>query len=194
LQGNARIDAMLPAICGCDRPPCNTVLLGMRTLDDVMAVFDWHEVHARFVAAEPPRAVAAALAAPATPDRVVRTLFRLRGLPAATTMEELFTLMGFETLARSADEVVVGASGRPWHPRGGIGPFASAEPGYVRIAADVCAVQVPGGAMLSTETRIAAVDDAARRAFGRYWRVVGPFSALIRKRWLAAAERTLQPG
>jgi len=32
--------------------------------------------------------------------------------------------------------------------------------------------------------RIQAVDDAARRAFARYWRVVGPFSGVIRRRWL----------
>ena len=36
----------------------------------------------------------------------------------------------------------------------------------------------------STEKRIEAVDDAGRRAFLRYWRIVGPFSAVIRRRWL----------
>jgi hypothetical protein len=40
------------------------------------------------------------------------------------------------------------------------------------------------GERLTTETRVEALDDAARRAFLRYWRVVGPFSALIRRRWL----------
>jgi hypothetical protein len=29
----------------------------------------------------------------------------------------------------------------------------------------------------------------ARRSFRRYWLVVGPFSALIRRRWLAAIAR-----
>jgi hypothetical protein len=42
--------------------------------------------------------------------------------------------------------------------------------------------------VLSTETRVQAVDDAALRAFRRYWRVVGPFSGLIRRRWLRAAQ------
>jgi hypothetical protein len=43
------------------------------------------------------------------------------------------------------------------------------------------------GERLTTETRIAAVAAAAvaRRSFLRYWRFVGPFSALIRRRWLA---------
>jgi hypothetical protein len=44
--------------------------------------------------------------------------------------------------------------------------------------------------LLTTETRIAAVDDAARRAFTWYWRIVGPFSALIRRRWLRAIANT----
>jgi hypothetical protein len=45
------------------------------------------------------------------------------------------------------------------------------------------------GARLTTETRVEAVDDAARRAFLRYWRVVGPFSAAIRRRWLKQIAR-----
>ena len=69
-------------------------------------------------------------------------------------------------------------------------PFGVPDPGTVRMATDVRAEPWPNGCVLSTETRIAAADDQARRAFGRYWRVVGPFSALIRHRWLAAAEPT----
>ena len=57
----------------------------------------------------------------------------------------------------------------------------------MRVATDIRAVAVAGGCVLSTETRVQAVDDAARRAFRRYWRVVGPFSGLIRRRWLRAA-------
>jgi hypothetical protein len=46
--------------------------------------------------------------------------------------------------------------------------------------------------ILGTETRVAAMDAKSRRAFRRYWLAVGPFSALIRRRWLAAAERALR--
>ena len=63
-------------------------------------------------------------------------------------------------------------------------PFADARPGEVRVAVDVRPALSAGGGQLSTETRIAAVDERARRAFGRYWRVVGPFSGVIRRRWL----------
>ena len=36
------------------------------------------------------------------------------------------------------------------------------------------------------------MDDRSRRAFRRYWLVVGPFSGVIRRRWLAATERALR--
>jgi hypothetical protein len=59
-------------------------------------------------------------------------------------------------------------------------PFSDAGPGTVRVVVNF----VADGSRLSTETRIEAVDEAARRAFLRYWRVIGPASALIRRRWL----------
>jgi hypothetical protein len=45
----------------------------------------------------------------------------------------------------------------------------------------------PGGAdtIVATETCVHAMDGTARRRFARYWLVVGPFSALIRRRMLA---------
>jgi hypothetical protein len=43
--------------------------------------------------------------------------------------------------------------------------------------------------VLATETRVAALDDAARRSFARYWRLIRPFSGLIRRRWLLAGAR-----
>ena len=70
--------------------------------------------------------------------------------------------------------------------------FADGAPGSVRVAVNLRVAPLPDGTTcLSTETRIAAVDAGARRAFRRYWLVVGPFSALIRRRWLEAARRSL---
>ena len=89
---------------------------------------------------------------------------------------------------RNEREVVFGASGTPWRPGGGMRRFDAAAPGTVRLATDFRS----DAARLTTETRGAAADDAARHAFLRYWRVVGPFSALIRRRWLAAASAAAQ--
>jgi len=154
-------------------------------IDDVLPDYDVHEVHTIALAFEPERAIAAALATPVAADPIVRVLFRLRGLGGRGTIADALAGMGFEQLARREGEVVFGASGTPWRPGGGIRSFAGAPPGTVRIAADFRA----DGETLTTETRVAATDDAARRAFARYWRIVGPFSALVRRRWLARIAR-----
>jgi len=145
-------------------------------IDDVLPSYDANEVHSIAYA----RSLDDALAMPVAADPFVRLLFRLRGLPTNGTIADLFGRMRFEELVRTENEVVFGAAGTPWRPGGGIRPFADARPGTVRVAANF----LIDGQRLSTETRIEAVDAAARRAFLRYWRVVGPFSALIRRRWL----------
>ena len=101
--------------------------------------------------------------------------------------------MGFDTLARTPTEVVFAASGTPWRRSGGLRPFAGVAAGTVQVATDVRAVSTPGGCVLSTETRVLTADESARRTFRRYWLVVGPFSALIRRRWLRAVERGVDP-
>jgi hypothetical protein len=63
----------------------------------------------------------------------------------------------------------------------------AAVPGAIKGAVDFRAEAIPGGSRLTTETRVTALDDHARRAFRLYWLAIGPFSALIRRRWLAAA-------
>jgi hypothetical protein len=42
----------------------------------------------------------------------------------------------------------------------------------------------PGWSILRTETRVAATDYVSRATFARYWRVIAPGSAFIRKMWL----------
>jgi hypothetical protein len=162
-------------------------------IDRVLAEWDVHELHEIVLEASPERALDAALASPAAPDLAVRALLRLRGIRSRGSIEELLRSIGFDVLARRADEVVFGAAGKPWRPGGGLRPLAGAAPGTVRVAANFrVQAAAGGGARLSTETRILAVDAAARRAFGRYWRGVGPFSALIRRRWLKGVQRSLR--
>jgi hypothetical protein len=92
--------------------------------------------------------------------------------------------------------VVLGGVLAPWRLRGGHVAVASAEefagfaaPGWVRVAAVFTVTGDGAGSRVATETRIAATDDAARRRFGRYWRVIGPFSGITRREMLAAIRR-----
>jgi hypothetical protein len=153
----------------------------MPAIDEVLPRFDVREIHSIALRLPPDDAIAFALATPVVGDPIVRALFRLRGLKGKGSIGDALTALGMREVARDHGEIVFGAAGTPWRPRGGIHPFATARPGQVRIATDFRA----DGERLTTETRVAALDDHARRSFLRYWRLVGPFSALIRRRWLS---------
>ena len=161
-------------------------------LDDFLPAYDVRARYERHVPGGPHDALAAALAAPVAPDGLVRALFRMRGLTGRGTVSSSMRALGFDELARTDTVLVLGASGSPWSPGGGIGAFDEAGPGQVRMVASFEATSADGGSLLATETRVEAMDAGSRRAFRRYWRVVGPFSGLIRRRWLAAAERALR--
>jgi hypothetical protein len=47
----------------------------------------------------------------------------------------------------------------------------------------------PNRSILTTETRVFANTPSARRAFGIYWRLIYPGSALIRRTWLRAIRK-----
>lgn len=95
--------------------------------------------------------------------------------------------------ARDDHDQVFGMVGRPWENsapptvRSADDFLAFHEPGNVRVAFDFRVVDEGGGTVkVSTETRILGTDLAAQRRFQRYWRVVYPGSAIIRRVWLAA--------
>src|SRR3989442_7622985 len=138
----------------------------MTAIDDVLPHYDAHEVHSIAYG----RSLEEALATPVAADPFVRLLFRLRGVPTEGSIADLFGRMRFEELARSEQEVVFGAAATPWRRGGGIRPFADASPGSVRVAANFL-IDAP---RLSTETRIEAVHEAARRALLRFLRGVRP--------------------
>ena len=62
-----------------------------------------------------------------------------------------------------------------------------ADPGYAKAVMNFrLSEEGPGRTRLTSETRVVATDDDARRAFAVYWRVIYPGSALIRRMWLRA--------
>jgi len=164
----------------------------MARLDEFLPHYDVREYHERTVPGRPEDAVAAALGIPVTPDALVRTLYRLRGLPGGGSVQGALRSLGLQPLVEEPTSFVLGASGRPWSPRSQLGAFDRAGPGQVRLAVEISATAADAGSLLWTETRVTAMDARARRAFRAYWLAVGPFSALIRRRWLAGADRALR--
>ena len=169
------------------------------TLDDVLPAPDWATCCERRIDAAPDVALAAARATTLAEMPLAAVLLGLRGLRLRRPPRIPFLVLVERSvgLARVGDDVWAGLQ-QPWHLRGAsrrVDDFAGfSEPGWVKIAVDLTATPVGAGALLATETRIAATSDDARRAFGRYWRVVRPGSDLVRTSWLRAAERRVTVG
>lgn len=167
----------------------------MAAIDDWLPRYDVHERHEIDLPVPPERALELVLSLPAASDPIVRLLFGARGMIARDeSLERFFLAHRFVVLSRAPTEFVAGAVGAVWRPRGGLVHLDGADawrkadvPGTIKAAVDFRAEPAATGSRLSTETRVLASDARARRAFRLYWLVVGPFSALIRRRWLAAA-------
>ena len=93
-------------------------------------------------------------------------------------------------------EIVLGVAGRFWRPTGNVQPFRRQDfdgpvgRGLARAVWNFALRDTGDGhTLLSTETRVVCGDAASRRKFRLYWRVVGPFSGLIRRSMLRAIRR-----
>ena len=161
----------------------------MAGIDSWLPTFDVDEHDEIDVALPADQALRRALAAPAAPDRFVRRLFRLRGLRPEGSIQHFMASNGFTALEHTTTTYVVGmvARGRRVPLADPSAWRAAAVPRTVKIAADIRVERGPGGSRLITETRVSAIDARARLGFRLYWLLVGPFSKLIRRRWVRAA-------
>ncbi len=90
-------------------------------------------------------------------------------------------------------EMVLGLVGQFWKLDGGprveihnSEEFAAFRtPGFLKVAVNF----EIGNGLISTETRIHALDDSARRKFRLYWMLIRPGSGWIRLAWLRAIAR-----
>lgn len=157
-----------------------------------MAHWDVQERHAIELTVTSDRAYAAITEADFSKSSLLRMLFALRGLSwrrplCLGDLNELgFVLLGED----QGTEIVYGLVGRFWQPRGGLHPvpageFVSfADPGYAKAAWSFRVDLAGSGVIVSTETRVVTTDPRSRRSFRWYWRLIRPFSALIRRRML----------
>jgi hypothetical protein len=168
-----------------------------RRIDKWMPCFDVGSRHERAVSAPPARTYAAVRRVDLAADPLVRALFSVRGLVRPRRPRRTFTLEGFVaagfTLLEEVPgrEIILGLTGRFWRPSGDLmrlesDAFAAFdEPGWAQAVWSFEIALVGAGSVVATETRVRATDQVARRAFRRYWRVVGPFSGVVRRRTLA---------
>ena len=113
---------------------------------------------------------------------------RSRAVRSAEGLRGLLGPDGFVLLAESPpEELVLGVTGRFWTPAATLVPSPAAtfrEPpphGLARGTWNFRVESLGDSTRLSTETRVRCADPATRRAFRRYWRIIGGASGLIRK-------------
>jgi hypothetical protein len=178
-------------------------------IDAFLPHYDFAVVHASVLPARPEACYRAALGVDLLRDPVIRTLLGIRSLPQrladrlprrhhAATAEHSPTFRlsdmvryGWIVLDEQPNvELVLGQIGQPWKSAGAssgppVEPAAFADfdrPGFAKIAANLRVE--PYGAtasILTIETRVALTDPESLRRFTRYWTLIRPFSALIRR-------------
>lgn len=184
----------------------NLVLL----LDEILPQYDFRASYSTLVAVPPSQVYAHLRTANLYHWGLMRLLMLFRHLPemllapaswtrgrarstGEVTLRDL-TDRGFALLGeRAGEELVLGTVGRFWQLRP-VRWETDAEsfrtfdtPGAAQAALSFGVFPEPDGrTRLTTETRVRCSDDFSRRRFRQYWRLVAPFSGLIRREMLAA--------
>lgn len=188
-------------------------------LDRFVPRYDLSLVHSGVFRVPPADCLHAVLSLDLFASPLIRALIGARGLPwrlerllrrrpspqnPASSPTFRFSEMpqhGWLLLGETPDlEMVLGTVGQPWKPKAGT-PSSQVtpetfrdfdEPRFLKIATSIRVN--PYGAtstILTLETRAVMTDDESRRRFAPYWRVVGPFSHLVRWRAMRMLRRAL---
>lgn len=172
-------------------------------IDEVLPSYQFGEHHEILVKASRKQVMAATRAVTAREIRLFRLLTWLRSPrfssggresllnPSADRpILDVALGSGFVLLREEAGrEIVLGAvvCCAPRIPPRSAEEFKALSGSLARAAMNFNVEDAGGGvSRLVTQTRVAATDAEAERAFARYWRVIYPGSALIRRMWLRA--------
>ena len=165
-------------------------------IDDFMPSFDFSETHDIKIRAGAGRVFRVLNEVDLCESRVVRWLFRLRGLPTEKITLREMQKMRFETLGeRENQEILLGLAGRFWTLMGDLKKVNSNnfrefnEKGFAKAVWNFSLDASGGETHLTTETRIECLDAESRRSFGFYWTFIQPFSGLIRKEMLKTIKK-----
>ena len=166
-------------------------------IDQILPRYDQHEYHQIRIRGNPTEVYETVRVLDFSDSFLIRTLFRLRGLPATLKSVEDLLQAGFVLVdERPGQEFVMGLIGKLWRPTGKlerVNPVEYREfnhKGYAKVAWNFAVRKISDGLVkVSTETRIMCLDDPSRKRFRLYWRLVGPFSGLTRREMLRCAKR-----
>src|SRR5262249_52888015 len=130
-------------------------------------------------------------------SRIIKLLFRLRGMPKEAVTLEGLQKMRFVKLGEiKNEELLLGVVGRFWTMRGDLQKVNAEEfkefnkEGYAKAVWNFTLTEKPNGATeVRTETRVHCIGEAGRERFLKYWRIIGPFNGWIRKEALRVIKK-----
>jgi hypothetical protein len=173
-------------------------------IDDFLPVHDFSKRYQICVAAPIANVYGVVRRLDLTKAHLLRVLFWLRSVPAllqgrkalGATLADLQDL-GLVVLGEAPPrELALGFVGKLWTASGGIIKVdpkdfrGFARPGFAKAVWNfTLAPASDGHTRLTTETRVACLDDASRRKFRRYAFIVGPLSGATRWDALRACKR-----
>ena len=161
-------------------------------IDQILPRYDEREYHQIELRGNPTEVYESVRALDFSDSFLIRTLFRLRGLPATLKSVDDLLEAGFVLVDElPGKEFVLGLIGKFWAPTAKLEKANAIRyrefnhKGYAKVAWNFAVNKTSHGLVkVSTETRIMCMDDRSRKRFRLYWRLVGPFSGLIRREML----------
>jgi molybdenum cofactor cytidylyltransferase len=172
-------------------------------IDALMPAYDVRASYGVDVAAQPAAVYRALLETNLGDSWITKVLMGLRSLGGRSEgsfrLRDLPQRGAFFRLADDPPrEIVIGVIGRFWSLRGNVCDAdresfrAPPSPGTAKAVWNFRIEPTPIGSRVTTETRVLCADEESRRSFRRYWRVVGPFSGIIRLEALRLIRRQAQ--
>jgi hypothetical protein len=166
-------------------------------IDQILPRYDQREYHRIQIRGKQTEVYETVRALDFSDSFLIRTLFRLRGLPATLKSVDDLLQAGFVLVdEHPGQEFVLGLIGKLWAPTAKLEKVNASRyrefnhKGYAKVAWNFAVSNTSHGSVkLSTETRIVCMGDSSRRRFRLYWSLVGPFSGLTRREMLRCAKR-----
>jgi len=160
--------------------------------DHYLPVYHFRENHEIEIQASPSRIYSVATDLDLSGSWITRTLFTLRGLPGSTVQGiDGLKSMGFTILEQQPDkEIILGLIGQFWKVNGNIQHCSKEEfisfdrPEFARATWNFEIAPAGDRCILKTETRIQCLNQNSEKKFSHYWRLIRPFSGLIRMEML----------
>ena len=176
---------------------------GRQKIDSIMPTYSFNEYHEVLIKSSPDKVKTALKRMHVRDIPAVNFLMMLRGIPAdkeekdklsaLNQNESTFQTQDFNYFVMDSIELLtvmlVKTTAKNDPPRmRTIEQFMSFQKtGYIKVALNFRIIPLENGSTLvTTETRNQGLTPEDRRTFGRYWRVIYPGSAIIRRLWLEA--------